>query len=639
MTQAKKMIAICGSLLFEEKEYSFIHRLIKTCEVRGYAVIAFNLSADPLLHDAGIVNERPLIDMIHKFPISALIILAETINSPSMREYIRSAVETTGIPVFALDRHVEGCINIISDFSNGFRDMVRHVILDHGCRRINMIAGLKDNEFSDERIQAYKEALAENNIPFEEKRLAYGDFWDRPAREATKSFIDSGDIPDAIVCANDAMAIAACSVLQENGFKVPGDVIVTGYDGIMSAVLNLPSISTVAPDNEKEAALILDLIESAENGENPDPTKTHYVNSILKRNRSCGCCAPDENEIHVLLNNLSYALNDQKWQIAEMNTLLLSAAEKKQLQELTPILERAVGLWLGQFYFVGIKSELFNSEDAFYSSNCHTVLFRSEHGKYHKSGEQYDNSVAVPDFSRLLQEDNGYNFYMLRLLFTGSSYYGYLMEGFTDIDIRSMRRCDEFGLFISTAISEVLKNEKLFWFNERLKQLNKEMEHAAIHDPLTGLYNRRGFFDELARISKASVDRYITFFSIDMDGLKNINDSYGHNEGDIAISSIAEAIRHFSARNGICARFGGDEFVCALISDEPLNLSPDIVRERLDVVLSARKELSGKPYTVSASVGCESVRIGTVLDIDMVMRKADEMMYIDKHKRKMERKG
>ncbi|MCR5323725.1 MAG: GGDEF domain-containing protein [Lachnospiraceae bacterium] len=640
MEQPRKVIAICGALLYEEKEFSFILRLKRACQERGYVVVAFSLSTDPLKNDSEVVNERPLTELIRSFPLSALIILAETIKVPPMREYVKEAAAGLDIPVFALDRHIDGCINIASNFGDGFKNMVRHVIRDHGCKKINMIAGAKDNDFSEERIQAYKEALAENNIPFDEKRLAYGDFWDRPAREATKAFIDSGDIPEAIVCANDTMAIAACSVLQENGYKVPEDVIVTGYDGIMSARLNLPPISTVAPNYEEEVKVIFDLIDSIEAGNLPDTSATRYVDFMLRKNRSCGCGDSDERITTELINKLSYAFNDQKWQVAAMNTMLLSAADKQHLQELAPLLGKAIEMWQSDFYFVGMHSELLNSEDIIPKyGRGYTTLFRSEHGTIQKNGEQYDSSIAIPDFSRLLLEENGYSLFMVRLLFTDTNIYGYLVEGFNDIDVRSMRRCDEFGLFISTAISEILKNEKLFWFNERLKQLNKEMERAAIHDPLTGLYNRRGFFDELARISKASAGRYITFFSIDMDGLKNINDHYGHNEGDLAISSIADAIRHFSARNGICARFGGDEFVCALITDDPLHLSPDTVRNRLEMVLSGRSDLRGKPYSVTASVGYESVKIDSVLDIDSIMRKADAMMYEDKHKRKMERQG
>ncbi|MBP5332381.1 MAG: GGDEF domain-containing protein [Lachnospiraceae bacterium] len=637
MGQKKKIIAVCGAQLYEEKEFSFLSRLHKAANKLGYVIMAFNLSLDPLKSEDEIMNEDFLIEMIGKFDCSALIIMSESIKTPELRKKIRDSVEGSGMPVFSIDRELDDCINIVSDYGDGFKDMVRHVIVHHGSRKVNMIAGIKGNEFSEERVQAYKEALTENNIPFEEKRLAYGDFWDRPAREAANAFLDSGDIPDAIVCANDTMAISACSVLRERGFNVPEDVIVTGFDGIMSARLNYPPISTVAPDYSAMVEVIMEHLVSIEAGNPCENGHTHHINFIVRENRSCGCGTNDESLTSELINKLSYAFNDQKWQAAAMNYMLLSTADKQHIQELAPLLRGSVEMWMENFYYIGVHSELMNYRSDAPVTNTYTSLFRMEHSEFVTTGEQYDPSVAVPDFDRLLEEDDGYSLFMVRLLFTDINVYGYLVTGFYDIDIRTLRRTDEFGLFVSTAISEILKNVKIFWFNERLKQLNREMERAAVHDPLTGLYNRRGFYDELSRISMASVGRYITFFSIDMDGLKQINDNYGHNEGDIAISSIADAIRHFSARNGICARFGGDEFVCALITDTPLFLSPDTVRARISSVISRQKALAGKPYTVSASVGYECMKIDTLPDFDAVMRKADEMMYEDKRARKKER--
>ncbi|MCR5685693.1 MAG: GGDEF domain-containing protein [Lachnospiraceae bacterium] len=636
MGQRKKIIAVCGAQVYEEKEYSFISRLNQFCRGKGYAVMIFNLSTDPLKHDDEIMNEKSLVEMISKFPIDALVILGETIKTPRMRELIKASADGMNIPVFAMDRYIEGCINIASKFGDGFKNMLSHVIDHHGCRKINMIAGFLGNDFSEERIEAYKQALAEHDIPFEPERLAYGDFWDRPAREATARFIESGDIPDAIVCANDTMAIAACAVLKEAGYQVPGDVIVTGFDGIMSGMLNFPPISTVAPDYDKEVCVLLELMEQWEAGNKPDYGKTISIDYIVRENSSCGCGDADDSSTKELINKLSFAFNDQKWQVSAMNSMMLAAADKQHLQELTPLLEYSVEMWVNYFYFIGVRSELVNYPD-YYSGSGFTTLLRMEHGQPLKVGDSYERNIAIPDFERLLEEDNGYDLFMLRLLFTDSEIYGYLMEGFNGIDMRSMRRCDEFGMFVSTVISEILKNGKLFWFNEKLRQMNQEMEQAAIHDHLTGLYNRRGFFDELARITKASIGRYISLFSVDMDGLKYINDNFGHNEGDIAISAMAEAIRNFSARNGICARFGGDEFVCALITDQPIYLSPDTARNRLENTLSRRKDISAKPYSISASIGQECVKIDSFPDFDQVLKKADEAMYLDKHARKKER--
>ena len=202
-----------------------------------------------------------------------------------------------------------------------------------------------------------------------------------------------------------------------------------------------------------------------------------------------------------------------------------------------------------------------------------------------------------------------------------------------------MRRCEELGLFLSTAMNSILKNHKLMVLNNRLKQINKEMEYASAQDYLTELFNRRGFFEELYKIigNPENQNKYLTFFSIDMDGLKIINDTYGHAEGDFALKALAKAIQRFAIRNGICARYGGDEFVCAIITDQKSYLTPDIVRERFQAGFSKDRELQDKPYSISVSIGCRCSKIDPDFNLDELMHNADEDMYQDKLARRKNR--
>lgn len=97
---------------------------------------------------------------------------------------------------------------------------------------------------------------------------------------------------------------------------------------------------------------------------------------------------------------------------------------------------------------------------------------------------------------------------------------------------------------------------------------------------------------------------------------------------------MAEAIKNFSSRNGICARYGGDEFACVLITDHPADLPADTVRNRFDHVLLAKEEVRSKAYRITASVGSARAIIDERLDIDQLLGEADEMMYKDKKQRK-----
>ena len=97
------------------------------------------------------------------------------------------------------------------------------------------MAGLPDNPFSIERVDAYRRVLKEHQIPFEEDHVLYGEFWEAPAKRALRSYLDAGgEVPEAFICANDTMAVTVCDELVERGVRVPQDCIVTGFDGFLS---------------------------------------------------------------------------------------------------------------------------------------------------------------------------------------------------------------------------------------------------------------------------------------------------------------------------------------------------------------------------------------------------------------------
>ncbi|MBP5281797.1 MAG: GGDEF domain-containing protein [Lachnospiraceae bacterium] len=646
MSDYRKVIGICGTWLYEEKEYGFLSELIRMCREKGYITIAFNFSIDSMNLVNDVMCEKKLMDLMRFMKCDAVIIMGETIKSERMLDNILKTVKEMDIPVFAMEKHIDGCINIAMKFGTAFQDIVRHVIRDHGCRKINMIAGVRDNEFSDDRIRAYKEVLAENGIPFEEKRLAYGEFWDRPTRIAMDKFLAEEELPEAIICANDAMAITVCSVLRERGYSVPEDVIVTGFDGINSAKINIPSISTAEPDSQGELEILFDILERIEKGEKIDLSTPHYIDFKACPGESCGCGQSKE---YLNVNMISNALNDQKWHMYALNKLLLASSDMDDAKNLRPLLNECVGLWIQHFYYVSIYKYIIDGyldnmidiskENDQGDTVCYN-LFKVQDFQEVSTGEVFQEKELMPGLRELFRKDSGYEMIMFRLLHTNMIAYGYLLEAFRAVDERAMRRCEELGLFLSTALNTIMKNHKLILLNDRLKQINKEIEHASAQDYLTELLNRRGFYDELYRLVRlpANQNRYLTFFSIDMDGLKVINDTFGHNEGDYALKALADAIQHFARRNGICARYGGDEFVCAIFTDQMTSLTPDTVRERFQATFSQNKELLEKPYAISASIGCRCARIGETLNVEELMNNADDDMYQDKQARRKNRK-
>ncbi|MBO4243217.1 MAG: GGDEF domain-containing protein, partial [Clostridiales bacterium] len=164
-----------------------------------------------------------------------------------------------------------------------------------------------------------------------------------------------------------------------------------------------------------------------------------------------------------------------------------------------------------------------------------------------------------------------------------------------------------------------------------------EIKRLSETDPLTGLYNRRGFENGLAGIlSSCKEGTTISIASIDMDDLKSINDLYGHADGDFALKMLANVLKTFIHEGELCARFGGDEFSAVLVSDRPGRIEEFV--NAFAISLSEASKKSGKPYPIHASIGISDLKGGDNQHIFACMQLADKLMYMNKRKYKIRNK-
>ena len=167
------------------------------------------------------------------------------------------------------------------------------------------------------------------------------------------------------------------------------------------------------------------------------------------------------------------------------------------------------------------------------------------------------------------------------------------------------------------------------------KKTERRLEQLSLHDELTGLKNRRGFYvllPEQAKRARRSGARVVVLYG-DIDGFKAINDSLGHARGDEVLKSVAEALRVAFRETDLIARLGGDEF-CA-VAESPAE--PSILAQRLDAAIALAGEELGLHITLS---------YGTVVtdwrgldDPDELLTRADMLMYEAKRARQAERHG
>jgi len=169
---------------------------------------------------------------------------------------------------------------------------------------------------------------------------------------------------------------------------------------------------------------------------------------------------------------------------------------------------------------------------------------------------------------------------------------------------------------------------------EELENYNEHLSNISQTDELTKLLNRRGFMSQ-SRHAMSNARRTkkdgLLFFA-DLDGLKSINDTYGHEEGDNAIVVMAQALKRAFRDTDILSRLGGDEFT-AFTLNTTMEMF-DIFENRIDEYIDEYNSASGKPYKVSVSIGAVSFLHNEVTDLEALMNQADIVLYQKKKKKK-----
>ena len=161
------------------------------------------------------------------------------------------------------------------------------------------------------------------------------------------------------------------------------------------------------------------------------------------------------------------------------------------------------------------------------------------------------------------------------------------------------------------------KYDEIFELKEKLL---KEANYKSSHDLLTNLYNRTYFEKNAKELIKKNIPFSVVF--IDLDNFKYVNDTFGHNKGDEILKSTADILRKNLKGKDIIARFGGDEFVVAVVecNKECAKKMFDKIKEEIDYFF--------KDYNVTASIGI--AYFPEIKDYEELIKKADENMYKSK---------
>jgi len=162
------------------------------------------------------------------------------------------------------------------------------------------------------------------------------------------------------------------------------------------------------------------------------------------------------------------------------------------------------------------------------------------------------------------------------------------------------------------------------------KRLEQKLYNMSLTDEITGLYNRRGFItlsEKQMKIAERTKKDMLLFF-VDLDKMKQINDTLGHQEGDKALIDIASVLKEVFRESDIIGRIGGDEF--AILAIDTTEDTKEVLMMRLHNTLEGFNTAEDRVYKLSLSIGVAHYNAEAPLTLDQLMAKADMLMYDEK---------
>lgn len=617
-----------GIILFDITGYyqqQLVHTLSKTASKRGYNLLTFSAFT---IYGSDTKNAAGEYNILHLIPyeqLDALIVCHDTFNSDeAVDELWKLVTERCQAPIISIRKKVNGCYNILVEDTDAIPTLVRHFHDVHHFDRIAFMSGPYNHPDAIFRLEKYKEAMAELGLDCPEEYIFEGDFWKNCAADAANHFMNLTNRPQAIVCANDYMALSLCKELTLQGYSVPQDVAISGFDDVRDARANVPPLTTYSvsiPDMAKKA---METIDTLLNGKEA-PACTFVPTKIIIRN-SCGCESSTMKDLS-LSRMYEVELMEQLINHNAHNTFVSISLENMtsaedigdylRLEDV-PDITRDFYLCLG-IHGNGAYPQVKKKAPGF-AKRSHSIYSLRDLNPIATSS--FETKKLLPP-EAIREEPMAVFFFPIH----------YLEYNFGYVAATSNGEESQDTLFHSwlSLIGNTLENSRIRAKNQALLEKLNMLYHE---DFLTKLYNRRGFEqfseEQFAEAKKHNIKTMT--LSIDMDNLKYINDIYGHSHGDLALQTIADAMRQACSGCEICARIGGDEFAVF-----GYDYSEEKAKQYTENFLQYLKDFnadSSLPYCVNASFGYTISDPSISVSREQYMKISDDLLYQNKRKRK-----
>lgn len=552
------------------------------------------------------------------------------------------------IPIVNISTELPGIPSIIVECYNAYKALLENLVNEQGCRKFGIMSARGNSTEVKIRMKYIQSVLADLKIPETDIFVWQANFdYGATINELEDYYRETKTFNfDAVLCLNDEMAFACMDFCQKLNLKIPEDIIITGFDDILRSSFSTPSLTSINQqifEQGYEAALALNRLIC---GEKVEIVKIIDAKTVLRESscRNKNSVNSEKNKYLLIENKTDsysnssatewYSKKGQFYQITNFYTQMQNDMTVNQLKKRINNDLKSFGVVSCAIVIYEHPIEQTTPFDYFNLPHKATLFSAFDYS----TGYDSDNVRCTVKFdpNDKIIPDNIVSFTskgtIVIALFHNTLQYGYMLfqPGSYDIVVY-----DLLSKITSTIIASVYSYDLINNESSRFKAKYNKLDIIASTDELTGLNNRRGLYDfgqTTLKFAKAMNQNGIIVYC-DMDGLKKINDTFGHEAGDRAIIAESIILKSNFRSNDVVARIGGDEF--AIISPGLTVEAFERIKKQIDIDCKNWTEKNNSPFTLSISMGYipyPSDKVG--YQITPLLSEADSCLYIEKRKKK-----
>ena len=564
-----------GVLLAQPEEHmqrQFMHAFMEEAYKKDFDLCVFSMYQKYQQTGMRNVGDSNIYSLIRYDSFAGFVVLLDTLQTPGLDEIIlKNLKENFHGPVIVADRENDVFPYILMDHYTPVRDLVEHLITVHGYKRIAFLSGKKGHPHSIQRLNGFYDAMKAHNLPVREDWVDHGNYWyDGGTEFAEKLLAHRDDMPEAVACANDYMAIGLASCLTEQGLEIPKDIAVIGYDSTEEGRTSpLPLTSAEIP----AAELGRDCFDSLYAAISGTTVLKRELKTNLLIGGSCGCT--DYQPAYKRVNREEWK-SDRSSQsyYSDFNHItedMLCQTDYEQFFRVLAHYSYQIRpfhrLWLC-FNENFLNPSSFIGENARrkgYSERMNMVVECKDTPPTEDSDavnldRSFDTSVMIP----ALEEERDYptTFIFTPLFFEDISF------GYAVLNLEKEIRL--YNITHRVWMRNINLGIEAFYQQKALIQLISKIKSDQVRDSQTGLYNYQGFHTNLKELCERNIGSHktLSIFAFDANHLKEINEAYGRESGDLAIRALAAFISRCTMDDEVCGRLSNDEFLIGIISDD-----------------------------------------------------------------------